>query len=237
MDLNVILAFGAGMLSFLSPCTLPLYPGFISYLTGVTLQEQVTKHISSNFRKQALLHMVLFMLGFAFVFVALGMSGTYLSHYLFSIRDILRKIGALVLILLGLFLIEIIRPSFLMRERRVTFNIRPAGYLGSILIGMTFAAAWTPCTGPILAAILILGYSNPDQFLLYMIYYVIGFSLPFFLLSFWIGKISIVNRLSQVLRTVSGYFIFMMGIFLYFDWIRKLSIYLISHVFHGFRGF
>ncbi|WP_196220254.1 cytochrome c biogenesis CcdA family protein [Terrilactibacillus tamarindi] len=237
MDLNIILAFGAGMLSFLSPCTLPLYPGFISYLTGVTLQEQETKHLPPNLRKQALLHMVLFMLGFAFVFIVLGMSGTYLSHYLLSIRDILRKVGALVLILLGLFLIGIIRPSFLTRERRIVFNIRPVGYLGSILMGMTFAAAWTPCTGPILAAILLLGYSNPDQFLWYMIFYVVGFSLPFFLFSFWIGKMSVFYRLSHVLRTVSGYFMFMMGLFLYFDWIKKISIYLISHVFQGFMGF
>jgi len=108
--------------------------------------------------------------------------------------DLIRQVGAILVIFFGLMIAGIIKPEFLMRERKFQFRSRPSGYLGSGLIGLAFAAGWTPCMGPILAAVLILAATNPGTGLLYMSAYVIGFALPFFLLSFFIGRLKWIQK-------------------------------------------
>src|SRR3989440_4179732 len=143
-------AFAAGVLSFLSPCVLPLIPSYVGYLTGLTA-EQVAER-----RGLALLHALWFVAGFAVVFVALGATASALGSLFRDSRVWLARAGGVMLIILGLSLLGVLRISFLMRERQFTLARKPVGYLGSAVVGVAFGAAWTPCIGPILGGILTL---------------------------------------------------------------------------------
>ena len=147
-QLSLILAFGAGLLSFISPCSLPLYPAFLSYVTGVSLNE--LKEEKGILNRKALVHTLLFLLGFSAIFMALGFSTSFIGTIFIQYQDLLRQIGAIIIVFFGLVVLGIFKFDFLLSEKRVQFKKRPKGYIGSVLIGMGFAAGWTPCTGPIL---------------------------------------------------------------------------------------
>jgi cytochrome c-type biogenesis protein len=144
------LAFVAGLLSFLSPCVLPLIPSYVGFLTGLTLEELDRR------RGTALLHAVWFVAGFSAIFIALGATASALGVLLLHSQVWIGRVGGVVVILFGLYLLGVLRPGFLMRERKLQLARKPLGYLGSAFVGMTFGAAWTPCIGPILGAILTL---------------------------------------------------------------------------------
>jgi cytochrome c-type biogenesis protein len=144
------LAFAAGLLSFLSPCVLPLVPSYVGFLTGLTLEELEIR------RGTALVHAVWFVAGFSVIFIALGATASALGVLLLRYQVWIGRIGGIVVILFGLYLLGLLRPGFLMRERRLRLAHKPLGYAGSALVGFTFGAAWTPCIGPILGAILTL---------------------------------------------------------------------------------
>lgn len=234
MTINLFLAFWAGVLSFVSPCTLPLYPAFLSYITGISADKIKS---SFPFEKNAMLHTFCFLLGFSFVFLLFGFSASMIGRFFFPFAPYIRKAGALLLVFLGLLSLGVFRPAFLMKERRVSFRSRPAGRAGSFLIGMAFACGWTPCTGPILAAIIMLGYAHPHQGLLYMSVYILGFALPFFCFSFFIGKLNWVKKYSAVLMKIGGGVMAGMGISLYFDLLGKVSAFFSQYLFQGFTGF
>lgn len=233
-DVNIFLAFGAGVLSFISPCCLPLYPAFLSYITGVSVNE--LKQDNGMMRKGALVHTSFFLIGFSIIFILLGMSTTYLASYLFQYKDLVRQIGGILIVFFGLVILGVLQPKFLMRDRKITFQRRPSGYLGSILIGMGFAAGWTPCTGPILTGVIALSVSNPGTGLLYMITYVLGFAIPFFIMSFFLGKMSWIRKHNHHILRFGGGLMVIMGIFLYFDWMTIITSYLIN-LYGGFQGF
>jgi cytochrome c-type biogenesis protein len=174
-SLGLIVAFSAGMLSFLSPCVLPLVPSYIGFLTGMTLDEMATR------RRTALLHALLFVSGFSLIFILLGASATALGHALNYYQVWLQRAGGVLIIAFGLVCLGVFKLGLLGGERRVHLEQKPIGYLGSVLVGMTFAAGWTPCIGPVLGAVLGLAATSSDvsRGTLLLGAYSAGLALPF----------------------------------------------------------
>lgn len=236
MDINLFLAFGAGILSFISPCSLPLYPAFISYITGISINDLQSKRLLF-FKSDAFFHTLLFLTGFSVIFLALGWSSSLIGVLFIQYKDMIRQIGAIIILFFGLVMVGLLQFDFLMTDRKFQFKSRPAGYLGSILIGMSFAAGWTPCTGPILAAVFALGISNPGQGLLYMAVYCLGFAIPFLFMSMFVDKLTFFKKHSDTFMKAGGVIMILMGIILYFNWLTRLISLLTSKIFGGFTGF
>lgn len=216
-DITIAVAFGAGLLSFVSPCVLPIYPAFLSYITGVSYSD-----IKDNkMDKRALLHTVFFLLGFSIVYIALGVGLGFISDFLQSYDNTIRMAGGLLCIIFGLVVLGLFNPEFLMKDRKFEFKNRPAGFLGTLLIGIAFAAGWTPCMGPIIGTIFSMAAVNQSLALVYMIAYVLGFCIPFFLLTFFITKINILKKYSQTITKIGGVMMIIMGLLLFFD---KLTV-------------
>lgn len=234
-DLNVFLAFGAGVLSFVSPCTLPLYPAFLSYITGVSIDE--LKERNGMLQKRALLHTLFFLIGFSLIFVALGFATSFIGSLFVKYDVLIRQIGGILIVFMGLVIVGAIQPKFMMKDNTIRFRNRPSGYLGSALIGLAFAAGWTPCMGPILAAVVGLAAANPGSGLLYMLVYTLGFAIPFFVMAFFIGKTNWIKRFSDKIMKVGGYTMIFVGMFLFFGWMSKVTSFLTNNVFGGFTGF
>lgn len=233
-DVNIFLAFGAGFLSFISPCCLPLYPAFLSYITGVSVGE--LKSENGLVRKRSLIHTTFFLLGFSSIFIALGFGTSLVGELFQNYQDLIRQIGAILIVVFGLMIIGVFTPKFLMKDHRFEFKNRPSGYIGSLLIGMAFAAGWTPCTGPILSAVIWLAATNPNSAMIYMIAYILGFAIPFFVLSFFIGKLGWIKKHNMRIMKIGGYLMIVMGILLYFDLMTLIIIYL-TQFYGGFTGF
>ncbi|MGD6847719.1 cytochrome c biogenesis CcdA family protein [Rossellomorea aquimaris] len=233
-DINIFLAFGAGFLSFISPCCLPLYPAFLSYITGMSVNELKTDN--AMLQRRSLLHTLFFLVGFSAIFIAIGFGTSLIGNFFLDYKDLIRQLGAIFIVIFGLVVIGVFTPETLMKDRRIEFKNRPAGFFGSVLIGMAFAAGWTPCTGPILASVLALAASNPGSGVMYMTAYVLGFAIPFFILSFFIGRMQWVRKNSGKIVKVGGYVMIAVGIMLFFDWMTIILAYFTS-VFGGFTGF
>ena len=175
--LGLFVAFAAGLLSFLSPCVLPLVPSYIGFLTGMTLHEVAGR------RRAALAHAILFVGGFSLIFILLGASATALGRALNQYQVWIQRVGGLLIIGFGLVCLGVVRADFLMLERRVQMKDKPVGYLGSMLVGMAFAAGWTPCIGPVLVAILGLAATSSDltRGTALLVAYSAGLAVPFLL--------------------------------------------------------
>jgi cytochrome c-type biogenesis protein len=173
--LGIAVAFLAGLLSFLSPCVLPLVPSYIGFLTGMTLGEMTGR------RRAALIHALLFVGGFSLIFILLGASATALGRALNYYQVWLQRIGGVLIILFGLLCLGVFKVSLLAQERRLQLERKPVGYLGSVLVGMAFAAGWTPCIGPVLGGILGLAATSSDvsRGMLLLGVYSAGLALPF----------------------------------------------------------
>jgi cytochrome c-type biogenesis protein len=173
--LALFLAFSAGLLSFLSPCVLPLVPSYVTFITGLSF-EDVTKA-----RRTALVHSLLFILGFTIIFMALGATATALGRLLLRHRYWVSLVGGVLVIVFGLYLLGVLNISLFMRERRVHIANKPMGYLGTVVVGIAFGAGWSPCLGPILGAILTYTASQADlsRGLLLLFTYSMGLAVPF----------------------------------------------------------
>jgi cytochrome c-type biogenesis protein len=173
--LGLVVAFVAGLLSFLSPCVLPLVPSYIGFLTGMTLPELGSR------RRAALTHALLFVAGFSLVFILLGASATALGRSLVYHQVWLQRGGGVLIILFGLLCLGVLRTPGLLSERRFQLQRKPIGYLGSALVGMAFAAGWTPCIGPVLGGILGLAATSQDvsRGMLLLAVYSAGLAVPF----------------------------------------------------------
>lgn len=233
-DLNIFLAFGAGFLSFISPCTLPLYPAFLSYITGMSFDD--LKSERGMLQKNAILHTLFFLLGFSLIFIAIGFGTSFARDFLVNYQTILRQVGALLIVVFGLMIVGLLQINFLMKDHKIQFKNRPSGFIGSILIGVAFAAGWTPCTGPILMSIILLASSNPDSGMLYMLAYFLGFAVPFFLLSFFITRMTWIRTHSQKIVKVGGYIMIVVGILLFFDGLTYITR-ILQPIFGDFTGF
>jgi cytochrome c-type biogenesis protein len=233
-DINIFIALGAGFLSFISPCCLPLYPAFLSYITGMSVGE--LKSENAMLQKRSLLHTLFFLLGFSVIFIAIGFGTSFVGQFFIQYQDLIRQLGAIFIVAFGLMVIGFFKPEMLMKDRKFEFKNRPSGFFGSALIGMAFAAGWTPCTGPILASVILLAGSNPGSGMLYMIAYTLGFAIPFFILSFFIGKMQWIRKHNTKIVKIGGYIMILVGIMLFFDWMTKL-ISVLSMLFGDFTGF
>ena len=169
------LAFTAGLLSFLSPCVLPLIPSYVTFITGMSVDEV------QRSRRTALTHALLFILGFTLIFLALGATASALGRVLLAARDWVARAGGLLIIAFGLYLLGVFDSRTLDRERRVHFADKPVGYLGTVLVGIAFGAGWTPCIGPILGSILVYTSTQADlqRGLLLLFVYSLGLAIPF----------------------------------------------------------
>ncbi|WP_080846331.1 cytochrome c biogenesis CcdA family protein [Cytobacillus gottheilii] len=233
-DINLFLALGAGFLSFISPCCLPLYPAFLSYITGMSVGE--LKNDNAMLQKRSLLHTAAFLVGFSIIFIALGFSSSFIGEFFREYNNLIRQIGAIFIVIFGLMIVGLITPEFLMKERRFEFKNRPAGYFGSVLIGLAFAAGWTPCMGPILVSVIALAAANPSSGIFYMIAYTLGFAVPFFALSFFIGKLQWIKKHNVKFMKIGGYIMIVMGVILFFDWMTMIISYFTALT-GGFKGF
>ena len=173
--LGALVAFLGGLLSFLSPCVLPLVPSYLGFVTGFTLDEMTDR------RKMAMVHATLFVLGFSLVFVLLGASATALGRALNHYQEWVTRIGGVLILFFGLYLLGVIKPGFLSQEQRAHLDRKPVGYLGSVLVGIAFGAGWTPCIGPILGGILTMAASQGDfqQGMVLLGWYSLGLAVPF----------------------------------------------------------
>lgn len=176
-SLGIAIAFGAGLLSFLSPCVLPLIPSYVTFITGLSL-EDVQKA-----RRAAFTHSFLFILGFTLIFLALGATATALGQLVHNQRDWISRIGGVLIIVFGLYMLGVFNISLFSQERRVHIANKPVGYLGTLLVGIAFGAGWTPCIGPILGSILTYAASAADlsRGLWLLLAYSMGLAVPFLL--------------------------------------------------------
>lgn len=173
--LGIAVAFAAGLLSFLSPCVLPLVPSYLGFLTGMTLPQMTGR------RRVAMMHAVLFVIGFSLIFMLLGATATALGRALNYYQVWLQRAGGVLIILFGLLCLGVFNVRLLSQERRLRLEHKPVGYLGSALVGMAFAAGWTPCIGPVLGGILGLAATSAEvsRGILLLGVYSAGLALPF----------------------------------------------------------
>lgn len=224
--LGIALAFSAGLLSFASPCVLPLIPSYLTFVTGVGFDDL------TRARRTALAHALLFVLGFTLIFVALGASATVLGRLLLAYRVWITRVGGALVVLFGLYLLGAIRISAFDRERRVHLATKPVGYLGSVLVGVAFGAGWTPCLGPILGAILTYTAVTADlaRGLPLLLAYSLGLALPFLIAAVAVERfLETVTRLRPHLARVSrisGALLVIVGVLMMLDYFTVLATYL-----------
>jgi cytochrome c-type biogenesis protein len=222
-------AFIAGLLSFLSPCVLPLIPSYITYITGLSFVDLQDEHPSHMVRRTSMLHSLAFILGFTVVFVLLGASATYLGSFLSQYAGILRKAGGILILLFGVHVTGLLPIHMLMGERRVTLHRKPAGYAGTFLVGIAFAAGWTPCIGPILATILMVAATEEDVYhgIVLLLLYSLGLGIPFFLSSLAMHQFVVAfQRFKKYIRLFeicTGLFLILIGVTIYFNWLSRLA--------------
>jgi cytochrome c-type biogenesis protein len=223
-QISLFAAFTAGLLSFISPCVLPLVPSYLSYITGLSVENLANAEERVRFQSVIILNSLLFIAGFSAVFIAFGASASLIGQVLYEYQDVLRKVGGILIIIFGLYLLGILKLKFFMTERRLMeFKVRPVGYLGSFLIGTAFAAGWTPCVGPVLGTILAYASTTDSMSsgVMLLSFYSLGLGLPFFLTA--LGMDSFLSYFKSW-RTylggvsfVSGGLLVLVGVMIYAD--------------------
>jgi cytochrome c-type biogenesis protein len=188
-SLGVVVAFSAGLFSFLSPCVLPLFPSYLSFITGMSVGD-LSGDLTAAARRRVLLHAATFVLGFSVVFVSLGASFSAAGQVLFQYRDSIRIVGGLLIIVFGLYIAGLLSIGLFARTQQWQIREKPAGYVGSFLVGVTFAIGWTPCVGPILGAILSLAGTaeTVQRGVGLLIAYSAGLGVPFLLSAVALGS-------------------------------------------------
>jgi cytochrome c-type biogenesis protein len=220
------LAFGAGALSFLSPCVLPLVPGYVSYMSGLSGQDADP----SERRRTATIAMASFVAGFTAIFVPLGVTASILGSFLDQNRLLFTRVGGAFIILMGLVFLGVIKLPFLYQEKR--FHPTPgAGITGSFTLGAAFAFGWSPCIGPILGASLTLAAgANPAKGALLLLLYSMGLGIPFVIAGIGITRVvpvvSALRRHTRALMTASGLLLIVMGVLFMTDSLFRMSIWI-----------
>jgi cytochrome c-type biogenesis protein len=222
------LAFVAGLLSFLSPCVLPIVPSYVTFITGMTLDEMTAEGRPAA-RARAALHAILFVLGFSIVFIALGATATALGATLRRSLPLLQEIGGVVIVFFGLYLIGVVRVPWLMRERRVHLSSRPAGMAGTVIVGIAFGAGWTPCVGPVLASILLYAgvRATMARGMLLLGSYALGLGVPFFVaavgFNWFIAGTQRLRRWLRPMEIIAGLLLVVVGVMLFTGRFAALS--------------
>jgi cytochrome c-type biogenesis protein len=223
---GVLIAFSAGLLSFLSPCVLPLIPSYVTFITGLSLDD--VQHA----RRAALLHGMLFVLGFTLIFLALGAGATLLGQTLLQYRDWISRIGGVVIIIFGLYLLGVLNIGFFSRERRVHLTDKPVGYFGTLVVGIAFGAGWTPCLGPILSSILLYTSTQADfaRGMWLLLAYSLGLAVPFLLSAVAIERFTVffqrMRKQMLWISRASGVAMIVIGIMLVTNYFTVLASWL-----------
>ena len=228
-DVSFSLSFLAGVLSFLSPCVLPLVPSYVSFITGVSFEDLREGADRKRIQFLTITNSLVFIAGFSTIFIALGASSSVVGRFLFQYQNWIRTIGGVLVIFFGLFVSGIIKLDFLTRERKFHLVGKPAGYIGTFFVGMTFAAAWTPCIGPILGTILLYAGSQGSAaygFKLLAVYS-LGLAVPFFLSSLMFNSFltysAKIRRYMRIIMMVSGLVLIIFGLLLLTNNVRQLT--------------
>lgn len=236
-DITHWIAFSAGLLSFFSPCVLPLIPSFMAYVTGVSFADLKQEHQSSQVRWRVLSHSLAFVCGFSTVFILLGAAAGLLSGSVQSALNEgllwLQRVGGVLVFAFGLHMTGIFRLSMLMKDKRINIKNKPSGYIGSFLVGLAFAAGWTPCIGPILGAILALAAgtsSDTIHGIALLATYSAGLGIPFMLAGLLFHKfLEFFNRFKTYIRLmeiITGVLMLTVGILLFTNQFGKISSWL-----------
>ncbi len=229
-DVTLLAAFGAGFLSFISPCVLPLIPGYISYISGMSLEDM--RKADAESRRRLIIATLFFILGFSIVFMAMGASASALGALLREHLRVVQKIAGAVIVLFGLHLLGVFRIGFLDRDTRVQTSRKPATPLGALVVGTAFAFGWTPCIGPILGGILTIAGSKATvgEGVLLLAVYSAGLGVPFLLTSIAVDKFFLasarVRRHYRTIEIVSGALLVILGVLIFTDRFTILSRYL-----------
>lgn len=227
-SVGILIALTAGVLSFLSPCVLPVVPSYLSFVTGMTL-EDLQGQVD---RREVMLHSVLFVTGFSIIFMLLGASASFLGQFFRAYEVWIARAGGVLIILLGLHLMGAFRIGALMREKRVHLADKPAGKIGTLAVGAAFGAGWTPCIGPVLGGILTLAGTSETVWegTALLGVYSLGLAIPFLLaalaLDWFLGAFQKYRRFIPVLEKASGALLILLGLLLVTDQFTVLSGYL-----------
>ena len=223
MDVALPVAFGAGLASFLSPCVLPLIPSYITFITGMTLDDV------QRSRRIAFVHALLFVVGFSLIFLALGASATLLGRLLVTYRVWISRVGGVLVLAFGLYLLGVFNIGAFSRERRFHVTDKPLGYLGTLIVGIAFGAGWTPCIGPILGSILTYASTQNDvsRGLALLGAYSLGLAVPFLLaavaIEWFLGAFSAIKRHMVWVTRVSGVALVVVAVLMITDYMRVIT--------------
>ena len=225
---EIILAISAGLLSFLSPCVLPIIPGYIAYISGSTLEDL------SNKKNTNLLPIFLFTVGFSIVFIIFGASATFLGKFLLSNSFPLRIIAGIIIIIFSLHILEILKLNFLNYEKRFYAN-KKNFFFSPVIIGMAFAFGWTPCIGPILGSILVLASTEEsiNRGVLLLVFYSLGLAIPFILSGYLFQKFIIVSKnlkkRMNLITKFGGSLLLITGILIITNQLQSLGFYILEY--------
>ena len=231
--LGVVVAFSAGLFSFLSPCVLPLFPSYLSFLTGMSV-DRLSTDIDASARMRVLLHSVAFVLGFSIVFVSLGASFSAAGQFFLDYRDLIRRIGGVLILVFGLYIAGWLPIGIFTRSKQLQLKQKPAGYLGSLVVGITFAIGWTPCVGPILGSILSLAGTSETvgRGVGLLIAYSAGLGVPFLVSSFALSAfLKVFKRYRPFIPTVeraAGVLLVAVGVLVFTNYYIVLNSWAIA---------
>jgi cytochrome c-type biogenesis protein len=232
-NIGILTALAAGLVSFLSPCVLPLVPGYISYVAGQTM-ENVRGHEDRQARRLAVLLSVFFVLGFSTVFISLGASATALGNLLLTYRYEANLVGGAIVILFGLFLIGLLNFSWFQRDLRFHINLKGGRPLAAYVLGLAFAFGWTPCVGPVLGAILTMSATSTSTSsgIALLSLYSLGLGLPFLLAALFtdafMNKMKVMRRIGRPLQIAAGVVLVIMGIAMITGQLSMFSYWLLE---------
>ncbi|MBI3189573.1 MAG: sulfite exporter TauE/SafE family protein [Ignavibacteriales bacterium] len=204
-QVNFLTAFFFGLLSFISPCVLPIVPGYLSFISGLSFDEMLSESSAKDVRKKLMMNSLMFVMGFSTVFILLGASASVVGKFLQSNLDIISKIAGGIIIIFGLHMIGVFKIKFLQYEKRFQSNAKPLGLVGTFVVGLAFAFGWTPCIGPILASILAIAAQQESvgQGILLLTLYSAGLGIPFLLTALSISAFyKVFNKFKKHLHKV-----------------------------------
>ena len=234
-DLTYWIAFTAGILSFVSPCVLPLIPSYLTYMTGLSFNQLDEAHPGGRVRLTVLLHTLCFIFGFSVVFILLGaiagIASSQIQAFLREGLDWIAKIGGLLILLFGVHMTGLFSFHALLRDKRVHLHKKPAGFFGTFIIGVAFAAGWTPCIGPILASILMIAATSGQvgEGTILLAFYSLGLGVPFLLSGLMFHQfLSAFKRLRNHLRKIeigTGVMLIAVGVMLMFDLLGPITMF------------